>query len=382
MLHFGTRVAAVALVAAVSACSSDAESGGMPPATVNVVEAQASALPLDLTYSARIAGTREVEVRARVSGILEKRLYVEGSDVREGDVLFRIDPAPYRAAAERARAELAVAQAQFDAAQRDRDRIEPLYTQGLVSQRDRDQARSAFDGATASVAAARAALSAAELDLSWTTVRAPISGTTSREARSEGSLVTVDTDSSLLTRIVQADTLHVEFATTEQEAALLRAALAAQDPAVSVRVAAESGAAPAQIAQLSFVDTLVDPTTGTVRIRAVLDNRSGALTPGQFARVTVAGIGLPPSIVVPQRAVMRSGQGPSVWVVDAENRIAARPVRLGRTSGNLVMVLDGLAAGERYVVDGVLKVQPGSTVNPTVVSLEQAVGERAARSAA
>ena len=193
-----------------------------PPPEVVVNSVSRGEVPIQLSYSGRTAGSREVEVRARVSGILLERLYEEGKRVREGEVLFRIDPEPFRAAAAQARAELAVAVAQRDEARRNRDRLVPLFEKSAVSRRERDAAVSAFEIGEANVAAAQARLRTAQLELGYTEVRAPISGLASREERSEGSLVTAGEDSSLLTRIVQTDPLYVDFSIAESEAALLR----------------------------------------------------------------------------------------------------------------------------------------------------------------
>lgn len=353
-----------------AACAKAPDAHAPPPTAVDTLVVQPVALPLDLSYSARAAGAREVEVRARVSGILLKRLYEEGSRVREGDVLFRIDPAPFAAVVDQAKAQFNVAVAALDEARRDYERIVPLAGQGLVSQRDSDIATGTYERARANVESARAALRTAELDAAWTTVRAPISGITSREARSEGSLVIAGSESSLLTRIAQADPLHVEFAVVVEEAALLRSALArGQD--ITVEVQPEGSAAPLE-ARLAFVDTFIDAGSGTVMARAILPNPQGAITPGQFVRATVQGIALTPRIVIPSRAVLRSAQGTAVWAVDAAGKAEMRPVTLGRTSGNLVAVAEGLAAGDRVVVNGVSKLGPGAPLATSDLSFEQA----------
>src|SRR6185312_3314050 len=185
------------------ACAQSGPPPAMPPAEVNALEVRPGAMQLSLEHAAQLRGIREIEVRAQVSGILLKRAYREGSRVHANDLLFRIDPSTFEANVARARADLAVQQANLSQARRERDRILQIYDQKLASMHDRDTALATFEGAEASVAGAQAALRKAELDLSYTEVRAPISGLTSREARSEGSLVTAGSDSSLLTRIVQ-----------------------------------------------------------------------------------------------------------------------------------------------------------------------------------
>ena len=332
-----------------------------PPPEVVVTTVARGEVPIQFSYSGRTAGSREVEVRARVSGILLQRLYAEGSRVREGDVLFRIDPEPFRAAAAQARAELAVAVAQRNEAQRNRDRLVPLFEKSAVSQRDRDTSVSALEIGEANVAAAQARLRTAQLELGYTEVRAPIGGLASREARSEGSLVTAGDDSSLLTRIVQTDPLYVEFSIAEGEAGMLRSALSSNRPP-TVRLVLDNGSEYATPGTLTFIDNAVDTTSGTVRARAVLPNPGTALMPGQFASVRLSGVSLMAAVSLPRRAVMTSTNGSFVWVVGKGQAVELRPVVLGRAFGEQTIITEGLTGGERVIVEGVLKVQPGATV--------------------
>jgi membrane fusion protein (multidrug efflux system) len=243
----------------------------------------------------------------------------------------------------------------------------PLVEKGLASPKERDDALSGVEVADAQVQAAAANLRTAELNLSYTKVRAPIAGVASREARSEGSLVTADSDSSLLTRIVQLQPLYVEFAAPEQEAASVRAAWARRKgQALPVLVESETGQP--LTAELSFIDNAVDKTSGTVRMRAVLANSDRALWPGQYVRVQFADLTLANSITIPRRAVLSSAQGYAVWVVDAHNSVQPRPVTLGRNFGEAVLITAGLQPNERYVLDGLFKVQPGVTVKPVEAS--------------
>lgn len=338
------------------------QGGGMPVPEVAIAEVTTGNVPTLLEYTGRAVGSRDVEVRARVSGILLERRYEEGSAVRQGDLLFRIDPEPYRAAVAQARAELGVEQAKLDEARRQRDRIVPLFEKNAASQRQRDEAVSQFEVAQANVAAARARLRTAELDLGYTEVRAPIGGLTSREVRSEGSLVAAGTESSLLTRIVQTDPIYVEFSVSETEAARVREALGATDGGPSVRLLFDDGSEPAGGGKLSFIDTSVEQGSGTVRARAVFANGSHRLVPGQFVRVQLEGIAVHDATSLPRRAVMSSAQGSFVWVVGAGDTVELRPVRLVGESGERVLVSDGIKAGERVIVEGVLKVRPGAKV--------------------
>jgi membrane fusion protein, multidrug efflux system len=339
-----------------------------PPVEVGVVDVEPRPLTLLLEYPGQLKGVREVEVRARVSGILLERRYDEGEMVQAGDVLFRIDPEPFRAAVARARADVAVQEASLGQARRERDRVLPLYEQKLASLRERDTALATFESAEAAVAAARAALRTAELELSYTEVRAPIGGLTSREVRSEGSLVTAGGDSSLLTYIVQADRLYVDLAVADTDADLVRAALA-NDTAghVGVQVKDAQGRSIGAMGEIEFVSPRVDDATGTVAIRAVLDN-PGGIVPGRIVRAHIEGVSVPNALVIPKRAVMHGAQGSYVWTVDGSGQPAPTPVVLGALAGNDVAVTAGLAAGARVIVDGLLKVRPGAPVNAVPIA--------------
>ena len=348
----------LAALAAGCGRSQSQQGGDMPPPEVGVVQVTRGNLPIPLEFTGRAAGSREVEVRARVDGILLERRYREGGEVREGDVLFRIDPEPYRATVAQARAELGVAQARYEEARRQRDRIVPLFDQNAASRRQRDEAVSQFEVAQASVAAARARLRTAELDLGYTDVRAPISGLTSREVRSEGSLVQAGSEASLLTRIVQVHPVYVEFTVPEAEAARIR-----RSPGQLVaKLLLDEDRADAVAGRLSFVDTSVEPGSGTVRVRAEFDNADRRIVPGQFVRVRVEGLVESDAVAVPRKAVMSSAQGNFVWVVGADDTVQLQPVRLQGDAADLALIGEGLQGGERVVADGVLKVRPGVKV--------------------
>jgi membrane fusion protein (multidrug efflux system) len=379
LAKLGGIVAAVSMMLA--ACGGQEGGHAPPPPEVAVQTIADEPVPLELTYTARTVGSREVEVRARVGGILLKRRYEEGSRVKQGQPMFLIDPEPVRARVASARAAVAMAKARLDEARRERDRVLPLFEKNAVSQSRRDEVVSAYEVAEANLVAAESNLRTALLDLEYTDVRAPISGLTSREVLSEGSLVGTDQDSSLLTKIVQIDPLYVEFSVPQSEASLLRHSLNGSGTVPVVKVILENGTEYPEPAKLTFVDNAVDINSGTVRVRAVLANGEGVLIPGQFVRAKVEGVLLSNVVSIPRKAVVSSAQGTFVWLVDSEEKAQMRPVQIGRTIGNNVVITDGLKPGERVIVEGVMKVQqPGIQVSAVTVdaATRQAESEPAA----
>jgi len=381
--HFGkirfTLTAALLLLLA--ACGKEQQAQQPPAPEVTVQTVGNESVPLELTYAARTYGSREVEVRARVSGILLKRRFQEGDSVRQGQPMFQIDPEPVRARLASARAEVAVAKARLQEARRMRDRVLPLFEQNAVSQSRRDEAVSGFEVAEANQMAAESQLRTAQLDLEYTDVRAPISGLTSRETQSEGSLVSNE-PASLLTKIVQVDPLYVEFSVPEAEAQLIRRNMprdGARTVGASAKLVLEDGREHPQGAAITFVDTAVERESGTVLVRAVLPNAQAQLLPGQFVRAKLEGVSLSNVVTIPRKAVMSSVQGPFVYLVGADAKAEMRQVRIGRTMGNNVIVTDGLAPGDRYIVEGVLKVQPGIQVS--AVTPEEAARQAESRAA-
>jgi membrane fusion protein (multidrug efflux system) len=338
----------------------------MPPPEVSVVVAQPRDLPASFEYVAQIAGVREVEVRPRVSGILERWNYQEGAKVAAGQSLFTIDSAPYRAVLARAEAQLASAEASLAQSSRDAARLKPLFEARAVSQKDYDDAVSSAQVASANVKAAQAAITEARLDLLYTRVEAPISGITSRALQSEGSLV--QAQQSLLTTISQIDPIHVIFSFTESEH--LKFTRAVEEGRLvlpkggkfDVRLKLADGSEYARAGKVDFTDVRVDPNTGTIEARAVVANPQGLLRPGQFARVTLAGGVRPDAIAIPQRAVLEGPGTKIVLTVNAQGIVEPRPVQVGDWSGEDWIILGGLNAGDQVIVDGVVKARPGSPV--------------------
>ncbi len=371
----GARVAATfALFTLLGGCGSRDATQGPPPPPVDVIEVAPAPVPVHAEYVGQTAGFRDVEVRARVSGILLRQLYVEGEPVTAGELLFEIDPAPYAAALDQAKGGLAQAQAQLGKASADRKRVIPLLDKGVISRRDYDDTIAAFESARANLQSATARVHEAELNLEYTHVTAPIAGVTSRAAQSEGSLIAAGGSSGLLTTISQFNPLYVNFSYSEQDRLALDRLLRTRElkpPANGkwpARIRLADGSLYAGVGYLNFSDNRVDPRTGTIRARAIFDNTEGHLLPGQFVRILINFGSMGEQLQVPERAIVRSQDERLVMVVNAENVVESRPVKLGHANAGMVVVSEGLQQGERVVVDGLLKARPGTRVAPTTVS--------------
>lgn len=345
-----------------------------PPPQVSAVEIKPREVGLTYEYAARVSAFREVQVRARVGGILLRRNFTEGSVVKAGDILFEIDPAPYQAELDRAKAQLAQAEAQYGQSVRDAQRAEQLVQQKVQSTATRDTAIATRDLNAALVDAARAQVRTAELNLSYTKVTAPIGGITSREQVPEGSLIGADTSSSLLTSITQLNPVYINFSFSDSEAAEIRRLLNVQeakggDPnKLKVKITFGDGQVYNHEGVIDFTSSSLDKETGTLGARAVVDNPDHRLIPGQFVRATVMGVTIDDAIVVPEAALMQGSQGQFVYVVDADGKAQMRPVTVSRTVKDGWLVASGLNPGDRVVTDGVMKVRPGSPVNVTAAA--------------
>jgi membrane fusion protein (multidrug efflux system) len=344
-----------------------------PPAQVpqvGIITVQPAEVPYPVEYAGRVAGFRDVEVRPRVGGLLLKREFEEGARVTEGQVLFRIDPATYEVALSRAEAQLHQAQAALYQAQENFDRIEPLARRGVSTDVQLEEARSQRDQAQAGVQLAEAEVRNAQLNLSYTTVTAPATGTTALQSPPVGALI--QAQQTLLTTISQLDPAYVNFSFTDEEGRAFRALnerrarpISERDLKVELLFAQE-----ASYPYPGRIDTAaqrVDPQTGTIQARAIFPNPDGALLPGQFVRVRITGITLPNSIVVPQQAVSQGPQGPTIYVLGENDVAQARPIRLGPEVPAGWVVREGLSGGERVVVDGVIRVRPGQPVRPAPI---------------
>ena len=362
----------LALIGGLSACGDDATqtAQSMPAVPVVVAEATLTDVPLTTEMVGETAGFREIDVRSRVSGILLKRTYVEGQPVTAGQELFLIDPEPYKVALEQAKGTLAQEQARLNKARADRDRIIPLFKRQVVSRKDYDDTIANYEAAIASHQAAQAKVKEAELNLSYTQVTAPINGMASKSSQSEGSLISTSGDNGLLTTITQFDPLYVNFSYSEQdrlnfEDSVKKGVIEAKDATTwRTHIRLADGSLYPHAGKLNFSDSRVDPQTGTIRARAIFDNKEGALLPGQFVRMTID-LGLRKNaIVVPQRAIVQSQADRMMMVLDADNKVIPRPVKLGQVVNEGVLIDSGLNPGDRYIIEGLMKARPGAVVKP------------------
>lgn len=370
---FGPLGLLLALGAGLSGCATDSAgqdtaAQAPPPPEIVAYGVRRADMPLAMSFMGQTAGSREVEVRARVGGILLRRAYAEGRPVRQGELMFEIDPAPYQAALEQAKGALGQAEATLAQTKRDAARMETLYKGDVVAKKDFDDAKTSLDSATAAVDTAKGKVREASLNLEWTRVVAPISGMTSKETRSEGSLVTTAADGSLLTTISRVDPLYVNFSMSGPEMLHLRKQVAegkvviGKDGDFVVRLTLPDGSEYKEPGRINFTDTQVEAATGVVKVRAEFHNPEAGVLPGQFVRVRLEGARYKDVLAVPQGAVLNTQQGAMVWVLDAENKVAPRPVVLGETVGNDYLVEQGLSDGDRIVAEGVIKVRPGMVV--------------------
>ncbi|KFB68145.1 efflux RND transporter periplasmic adaptor subunit [Candidatus Accumulibacter vicinus] len=352
--------------------------GGFPPPEVTTINVQPASFPVTFEYVGQTAGSKDAEVRARVTGIVEKRLYQEGAAVRAGQPLFLLDAKPFEAQLASAEAELLRAQAQKTQADREAARLKPLAERKAIGQKEADDAASAAEFAAASIKAAQAKLTEARLNLAYTRVVAPINGLSSRAQQSEGSLANANT--TLLTTVSQVNPIWVLFNVSDNEQLRLNKAIAdgrltlPRDHAFEVSVKLSDGSTFPRSGRINFADTRVNPQTGTYEMRAEIANADLALKPGQFVRVALKGAQRQGALAVPQVAVLEGPQGKFVYVAgkdrDGKDIAVPRPVVVGDWSQsdgtNVWLIESGLAAGDRVIVDGLARIMmPNSPVRIT-----------------
>jgi membrane fusion protein (multidrug efflux system) len=340
-----------------------------PPPEVGVVTVTMSDIGLVTELPGRLEPSRVAQVRARAAGIVQQRLFREGSDVRAGQVLYRIDNGPYAAAHQSARATLAKAQASHSQAAALAQRYRPLVEANAISKQEYANAVAAEKTAEADVAAARAAVRTAEINLGYASVVAPISGRIGRSLVTEGALVGQG-EATPLAVIQQIDPLYVNFTQSVTEVMNLRRALEqgrlkrAGAEGAQVRVQLEDGSEHPQPGRLLFADLSVDQNTGQVTLRAEVPNPRAMLLPGMYVRVKLEQAKAQHAMLLPQQAVTRTPKGDTVMVVAANGQVAPRTIRIGGSQAGQWVVLEGLQAGEQVMVDGFQKVRPNAPVKP------------------
>ena len=344
----GATVLGTALL---TGCSDNKPAGGPPmgPMPVTVLEVQPQKVPSSVEVMAQTEGARETEVRARVAGILVKRLYQEGETVKAGQPLFQIDRSSYEIA-------LAEAKAKAEQTSREMNRLKSLIEAKAISQKE-------YDDSASNNAIAQAALRQAELNLSWTTVTAPVSGTTGRAAKSEGNLITAGADS-LLTSIYQSNPIWVRFSLGDSDLAKLAGGRVTNKNISGVELILADGTVYKKTGKLNFLASNIDTTLGTQALRAEFDNSDNQLLPGQFVRIRLLTGERDGVFLVPQSAVVQTEQGAIVMLAGEGDKVAPRPVQAGEWRGKDWVILGGLKAGDKVIVDNLMKLRPGAPVAP------------------
>lgn len=374
-MHRLARIAiAVAITSLFAACGDNkgpagAPGAGMPPAEVAVVTIAPQNLTLTSELPGRLEATRVAQVRARVAGVVLERVFREGGDVKAGSVLFRIDPAPFKAAYGSAEAVLARAEANLAQTGLKVQRYKPLVETHAISKQEYDEAVTAQKQAAADVASAKAAQETARLNLGYATVTSPISGRIGRALVTEGALVGQG-EATQLALVQQVDPIYVTLTQSSTEVLKLKQALASGQlksmgsGAARVTLVTDDGKPYPQAGKLLFSDLTVDESSGAVILRAEFPNPDKLLMPGMYVRARLEQALSENAITVPLQAVQRDANGASVLVVGADNKVSLQPVKADRSEGNNWIVTEGLKAGDRVIVEGFQKTKPGATVNP------------------
>lgn len=343
--------------------------GAPPPAEVGVITVAPGDVGLVTELPGRLEASRVAQVRARAAGIVQKRLFVEGSNVRAGQALFQIDASAYQATLASAQASVAKAEANLMQTSAQADRFKPLIEAKAISQQEFVNAQASQKLAEADVAVARAALQTARINLGYASITAPISGRIGRALVTEGALVGQG-EATPMAVIQQTDPMYINFTQSASEVLRLRSAMESGQlkrtggQAASVRVVLEDGSEYAKPGKLLFSDLTVDATSGQITLRAEVPNPQGTLLPGLFVRVRLEQAQVSNAITLPQQAVTRSPQGDSVMVVGPDGKVAPRPVKVGGQQRGQWVILDGLQSGDQVMVDGFQKLRGGAPVKP------------------
>lgn len=367
---------------ALAGCKEEQKQGGqMPPPEVEVVTLKAEPLMMTTDLPGRTSAFRIAEVRPQVGGIILKRNYKEGSDVKAGESLYQIDPAPFQAAYDSAKADLAKAKANAEMARLTVSRYKPLLGTNYISKQEYDTAVSTYAQANASVQAAQAAVETARINLNYTKVTAPISGRSGKSNVTEGALVATG-QAQPLTLVQQLDPIYVDVTQSSDDYLRLKKEISAgvikqEAGKVIVRLVTQDNKDYAQPGYLEFSDVTVDETTGSISMRAVFPNPNEALLPGMFVRAKVDEGIRDNAILVPQQGVVRTPRGEAtINVVNDKNVVETRVVTTGQAVGNQWLI-EGAKAGDRVVVLGLQKIKPGAKVTPKEVNLDAPAAQKA-----
>lgn len=371
----------MAAVVALAGCGRQEAAGpAAPPVTeVGVVTVSVRDVPLTYEFVGETQSSQQVEIRARVNGFLEQRLYTEGAMVKAGEVLFRMDQKPFQAALDSAQAELAQQQARLITARANLSRVRPLAAKNALSQKDLDDATGNEQAAAAAVEQAKASVTTARLNLGYTTITSPVAGLSSYAKKQVGSYI--DPSNSLLTYVAKLDPIWVNFSLSENELLQSQAQQAAGEVTLPARGAMEieivlaDGTKYAKRGRIAFADASFSSETGTYLIRAELPNPEGALRPGQFVRVRVMGAMRTKAITVPQEAVVQGQRGQSVWIVDKNSKAESRVVDVGEWSESNWVIRSGLREGDTVIVDGAVRLVPGAPVRAVAMQASAPVAE-------
>lgn len=345
--------------------------GGAPkgPAEVPVLTASFTRPQWTVAYPGRVEGLRDVQIRPRVSGILLERVYEEGAAVEAGEVLFQIDPEPFKVAVMSSEAALQRAQASLREAERNWNRTKRLFESNAISERERDEALSGFELAQAEVKVAEASLAQSKLQLSYTKVESIVPGVTSLEAVPQGSLVD---SSTLLATVTQLDPVQVRFAISESDPIFAILQQRRQDGAQRLATVIQLDDGSTVEGEVDFAASTVDARTGTVQYRALFANPQHRVLPGMFVRVAFKSLTLPDSVMVPETAVITTAQAPIVMTVGPDSTVQPRPVRLGPVFGDQQAIVGGLQPGDRVITGGLIRLRPGMPVKPAAPPAEAA----------
>jgi membrane fusion protein, multidrug efflux system len=366
-LHLMTAVLLLVMSCMITGCSKGPqEKSQARSAEVTVITVEAKDVPVSGEYVAQTQSSRLVNIQARVSGFLDRRVYTEGAMVKEGDTLFLMDQKPFKAQLDQAQAAMARQVAAMETAKANLARVKPLAEMDALSQKDLDDAKGQFESYAAAVDQAKAQVETAKLNLSYTVITSPVTGITSFAQQADGTYI--GTQNSQLTTVAVLSPMWVNFSISENEwqkfheeerKGLLRMP---KGNNFVVEVILIDGSLFPYTGRITFADSSFNPQTGTFLLRASVDNPKGTLMPNQFVRARIKGAIRPNAVLVPQRAIQQGSKGHFVWVVDKDGKAEARPVVVGSWSGEEWFVFEGLNAGERVVVDGALMLSPGMTV--------------------